>query len=88
MSFKDTIKSQLTLNLQTKQQQKIIVDNLQSEIIKSINETNIPTFCSVDYNEDWNDDEINMLKMLIKTNIGVDCNVGAGKIWCQLINFL
>lgn len=88
MSFKETVKNQLTLNLQTKLQQKIIVDNLQTEILRCINEVNIPPLCSVDYNTDWNDDEVNMLKMLIKTNINIDCDVNYGKIWCSLINFL
>lgn len=88
MSFKEDIKIQLSINLQSKQQQKAVVDALQVEIQRCIALDNIPVFCSVDYDEGWNDEKVNMLKMLIKCNIGVDCDVGNGRIWCQLINFL
>jgi hypothetical protein len=88
MSFKDTIKSQLTINLQTKQEQKLIVDNLQTEIIRCIGEIKIPIYATMNYNLDWSDDEVNMLKMLIKSNVGVCCDVNDGKIWCPLSSFL
>jgi len=88
MSFKDNIKAQLSINLQSKQQQKAVIEALQVEIERCIALSEIPQFCSVNYDENWNDNQVNELKMLIKCNIGVECDVGNGKIWCQLIYFL
>jgi len=88
MSFKDTIKATLSLNLQDKPE-KAIVDLLKTKITESINMSIIPTYAIVEFDETYTEEQVNTLLMLVKTNINVDVDiVDTNKIYCKLSNFL
>ena len=88
MSFKDTIKATLSLNLQDKPE-KAIVDLLKTKITESINMSVIPIYVVQEFDETYTEEQVNTLLMLVKTNINVDVNiVDTNKIYCKLSNFL
>ncbi len=88
MSFKDTIKATLSLNLQDKPE-KVVVDLLKTKITESINMSIIPIYAIVEFDQTYKEEQVNTLLMLIKTNINVDVNiVDTNKIYCKLSNFL
>jgi hypothetical protein len=88
MSFKDTIKATLSLNLQDKPE-KAVVDLLKTKITESINMSVIPIYVVQEFDETYTEEQVNTLLMLVKTNINVDVNiVDTNKIYCKLSNFL
>jgi hypothetical protein len=88
MSFKDTIKATLSLNLEDKPE-KAVVDLLKTKITESINMSVIPIYVVQEFDETYTEEQVNTLLMLVKTNINVDVNiVDTNKIYCKLSNFL
>ena len=86
MSFKDEVKNLIIVSLDNTPQ-KVIINELKQKILTAINSGNIPVIIEQVYPEEWDTEETNKLEMLIKSDIGVNCNLQNGVIKCPLILF-
>jgi hypothetical protein len=86
MSFKDEVKNLIIASLDNSPQ-KVIINDLKIKIRAAIDSENLPVTVEQDYPVEWDNEDTNKLQMLIKSDIGVDCNLNNGVIVCPLILF-